>query len=122
MQKHINSGKEHKAINQKKADYLKRVEEDQKGNPLLKPDVDINLPLSDTDKENMKYQDTLGNPIKGYKWCNGKIIKESIKCRKKKINIDGSYYHRLKDIGINVNTNIPKIKKMIKEGKLIKAN
>lgn len=48
--------------------HLQRVEDNQKGNPLLKPDVNIDLPMSEQDRKNLEFIDAFGNPHKGYKW------------------------------------------------------
>ncbi len=87
MQRHINSGKEHRSVNQKKADYMKRVEEDQKGNPLLKPQPVINIPMTEQQKENLKLQDQFGNPLPGYKWAKRKGVPVIVKIKLRKFDI-----------------------------------
>jgi hypothetical protein len=61
-----------------KEQWVRRVERDLKGNPLLKNQKKVRMPsLTEIQEENLKYQDHLGNPIKGYKWEGNHIIKDN---------------------------------------------
>jgi hypothetical protein len=122
MQKHIVSNKEKRSVQER---HLYNVEQNQKGNPLLKGSLDIDVPMSAQDKKNLEFLDSFGNPIKGYKWSkvdNQPVVvpENYIETVQEKVEEDHTI-HRFKTKGLMLDPNNPTVKRMIRKGTLVKA-